>query len=380
MPLFYRATSWLFLRRRYRIHRLDIVGAERMQEAFRRRVPILVAPNHPDHCDPHAMMEAGRRTGLPFHYMAARETFEAGGGFNGWFMQRAGAFSVDRDGADRRSITTSMELLASPRAPLVIFPEGEIYHTNERLAPLNEGVATILLRVAAKRAKSGQTQALLVPTAIKYDHLEDVSRLFGPCLDRLERQISWKPQTELPIVERIYKFGEALLAVKEREWLGHPIEGSLTERLDRFRHELLVPLEKKLGLPEGSGRVPERVKRIRNRIREAMFEDGVSAETVAEYRKDLDRVFVAVQLYSYPGQYLLERPTRNRIAETLVKLHEDVLGEAPVLGKRAVSITFAEPIDMSDWLDAYEKDARGTVADVTGMLEARIGEALTDGA
>jgi 1-acyl-sn-glycerol-3-phosphate acyltransferase len=377
MPLFHQANSRIFLRKRYRVHRLDLHGAERVQEAFRRGVPILVAPNHPDHCDPHAMMEAGRRTGLPFHYMAARETFDARGGFNGWFMQRAGAFSVDRDGADRRSITTSIDILTSARAPLVIFPEGEIYHTNERLAPLNEGVATILLRVAAKRAKSGQTEALLVPTAIKYDHLEDVSRHFAPCLDRLERQISWEPQSELPIVDRIYKFGEALLAVKEREWLGHPIEGSLTERLERFRHGLLVPLEKKHGFPEGTAGVPERVKRLRNKIREAMFEDGVSAETLAELRKDLDRVFVAVQLYSYPGQYLRESPTPNRIAETIVKLHEDVLQAAPVLGKRAVSITFAEPVDMSDWLAAYAEDARRTVADVTATLETRIGEALT---
>ena len=138
----------------------------------------------------------------------------------------------------------------------------------------------------------------------------------------------------------------------------------------------LGTLETKLGFPEGSGSVPERVKRIRNKVREAMFEDGIPAERLAELRKDLDRVFVAVQLYSYPGQYLRERPTRNRIAETIVKLHEDVMQEAPVLGKRAVSITFAEPLDMRDWLEAYAEDARLTVADVTAALETRIGEAL----
>ncbi len=42
----------------------------------------------------------------------------------------------------------------------------------------------------------------------------------------------------------------------------------------------------------------------------------------------MDTVFLIVQLYSYPGDYLLEHPSTERVAETLDKLEEDVLGAA----------------------------------------------------
>ena len=57
---------------------------------------------------------------------------------------------MDREGADIASIKTAMSILETGRYPLVIFPEGEIYHHHERLDELNEGVATILLRVAKR--------------------------------------------------------------------------------------------------------------------------------------------------------------------------------------------------------------------------------------
>ena len=45
-----------------------------------------------------------------------------------------------------------------------------------------------------------------------------------------------------------------------------------------------------------------------------------------ELYDDLERVFVAQQLYSYPGQYLRQHPTTDRIAETLLKLDQRVVG------------------------------------------------------
>src|SRR3712207_8394705 len=39
-----------------------------------------------------------------------------------------------------------------------------------------------------------------------------------------------------------------------------------------------------------------------------------------------DALPILVQLYSYPGDYLAERPTIERLAETVDKLEEDGLG------------------------------------------------------
>ena len=84
-------------------------------------------------------------------FMAAREIFEVSP-TAAWALQSMGVFSVDRDGPDLSAIKTAITLLESGTDPLVIFPEGEIYHHHRRLDPLNEGVASILLKVAGRHA------------------------------------------------------------------------------------------------------------------------------------------------------------------------------------------------------------------------------------
>ena len=72
-----------------------------------------------------------------------------------------GAFSVDREGCDRRAMRQAGELLTSGRW-LVVFPEGEIYHTNERLTPLREGVAFMAItsqRDLEKSIREGEAHA-----------------------------------------------------------------------------------------------------------------------------------------------------------------------------------------------------------------------------
>ena len=57
-------------------------------------------------------------------------------------------------------------------------------------------------------------------------------------------------------------------------------------------------------------------------------------------------MFLVVQLYSYPGDYVAESPTIERVAETLDKFEEDVLNRfsATVRGSRRSRVAFGEPI------------------------------------
>ena len=61
----------------------------------------------------------------------------------------------------------------------------------------------------------------------------------------------------------------------------------------------------------------------------------------------MDDLFFVMQLYSYPGDYLADNPTIERLAETLDKFEEDVLGARhpfTVRGRRTVSIRFGKPL------------------------------------
>ena len=117
--------------------------------------------------------------------------------------------------------------------------------------------------------------------------------------------------------------------------------------------------------------VPERVKEVRRKIIELRDGDqgSATAEVQRQWASDMDHMFLVTQLYSYPGNYLIENPSIERIAETLDKLEEDAL-EAPyptVHAEREVLVRFDEPITLMPG-----KDKRVSPAELTDQIESRV--------
>lgn len=362
------------LRYRFNIRQVEVQGAERLARLVRAGQSVLVTPNHADHADPSLLVQVGRRHRMAFHFMAAREGFERSA-WRRFILQRSGAFSVDREGADLASIRTAMNVLRECRHPLVIFPEGEIYHHHEALDLLNDGVATILLRAAEKLPKGKRSYA--IPAAIHITHEASVAATFSSRLDALERRITWKPKSTLPVLERIYGLGSALLSVKEEEFMGGAQQGDLVGRIRNLQHHLIGQSERKHGLIPGDEPIPIRIKALRHAIRfklKATHPASSRAEAVELY-DDLERIFVAQQLYSYPGQYLRQQPTLDRIAETIFKLEEDVLEQERYPTPRHARVAFGEPIDVLGFLSETGLDAKTGVRPMTELLRRRI-EAL----
>ena len=69
----------------------------------------------------------------------------------------------------------------------------------------------------------------MVPVAIRYLFQGDIQETAGKILTDIEQRLSWKPQTHLLLVDRIYKVGLALLSLKEMEYLGAAQEGTHDE-------------------------------------------------------------------------------------------------------------------------------------------------------
>jgi len=83
----------------------------------------------------------------------------------------------------------------------------------------------------------------------------------------------------------------------------------------------------------------------------------------------LDDVFLVVQLFSYPGDYVKEHPTIERMAETLDKFEEDVLGvyTASIRGNRKATVAFGEPIPVT-----RDRKRKGAAHDLTGAMEEAV--------
>ncbi len=78
-------------------------------------------------------------------------------------------------------------------------------------------------------------------------------------------------------------------------------------------------------------------------------------------------------MYGYPGDYVSEQPSIERIAETLDKLEEDVLEipTATVRGTRRAEVTFGEPIMVETG-----RSQKGASQRLTLQLEERVRQLL----
>lgn len=367
--------SAILLRCQHKVSEVNITGAKRLSELVEDGHSVLVTPNHSDHADPGLMITVGKRNKFAFHFMAAREGFEAGS-LNRFVLQRGGAFSINREGGDVMAIKTAIKILEERKHPLVIFPEGEIYHHMETLDELNDGVASIALR-AMKKLPHGK-RGYIVPSAIRLYNDPSAEAGISDRLTVLEKRILWKPRIDKSPVERILDLGSAILSIKEEEHLGAAQSGTLDQRLVRLKEALVRQVESAHGVSNKSGSIPKRIKAIRAYIRKELTnEDSPPVKKREnELYEQLDKVFLAHQLYSYPGAYLNEKPSLDRIAETIYKLEEDLLGKAKHLGKRKAKVVFGEPIDVGSFLEDNGYNTKTGVNPLTGLIRERIQELL----
>jgi 1-acyl-sn-glycerol-3-phosphate acyltransferase len=370
-----------YLRKFYAVADVDLVGPERLA-VVRDGDGVLLTPNHSHDGDPHVMMDVAKRLRRQFYFMAAWQLFKGRKGVDGFVLQRMGAFSVDREGCDRQAIRQAVELLTTGKW-LVVFPEGEIYRTNDRLTPLREGVA--FMAGTAQKAlaeQGGGRKVWLVPTAIRYRYLQDVTPRLEAAMDALEERVLLKPGRGRPLHERIVRFGETLLTIKEKEQTGRAGHGDLPARIRALIDAMLGRLEAKwLARPAPPGAsIAERVKGLRQQLIERwMCAEGGGETERAAARDALADVQIVMQVYSYPGDYVAERPTVERMAETIEKFEEDVVGGVVrPKGKRAATVVVGEPIDVSAHRNGQRP--RAAAAALTATLQAAIAAQMREAA
>ena len=369
------AANRFYLQRKFGVNRLDDSGFDRVKELSRGGHAVLLAPNHADHSDPHVMTELVARHGMKSHFMAAREVFEISK-LGSFALESMGVFSVDRDGPDLSAIKTAITLLESSSDPLVIYPEGEIYHHHERLDPLHEGVASILLKAAGRM--NGGKEAYLVPVGIRFRHDSAVEATFRDRLSKLEDRIGWTPRPAMALDERIVRLGTGLLGLKEMEHTGEVGRGRIQERLALLCEALLSAAESHHGRDSKSVTTPERVRAQRYRIRKRLLdaEKPPTSSERDELLDDLDRVFTALQAHSYIGDYFLAEQTLDRRAETIMKLEEDLLGFPNYPAPRTARVIAGEPIAVSRMLADGTIQAKGGAGELTALLEQRLASLL----
>lgn len=367
---FFRRRINATLKDRQRITRIDVQGIEHVQQAIASGAGVLITPNHSFHYDSYVLIEAAHRTGTPFHFLTAWQVFQMSTAYERWVLQLHGCFSINREANDLQAFKKSVEILRESRYPLVVFPEGDIYHHNDRVKPFREGAAAI----AMSAAKKGRRPIVAIPCGVKAFYVKDPTPELEALMARLEDSLHWRPRTSWPLADRIYKFAEAILALKEIEHLGRPHGGSVVDRANRLATAVLERLEEKYGVANKAVQLAERVKELRRALIKKGEQDGLNDDARQQLGHDMDDLFFVIQLFSYPGDYVAEKPTIERIAETLDKFEEDILrADYPrIRGERHVVLRFGEP------LETPAERGRDGVNVWTDLLEQRVQTLLDD--
>ncbi len=79
---------------------------------------------------------------------------------------------------------------------------------------------------------------------------------------------------------------------------------------------------------------------------------------------------LALRILSYSGEYVAENPSIDRFGETVEKLLEDVYSIVPMPhAERLAYVRFGDPINVRDYLEAFDRKARMAVQSLTEACE-----------
>ncbi|MEO1525891.1 MAG: 1-acyl-sn-glycerol-3-phosphate acyltransferase [Planctomycetota bacterium] len=318
---------------------------------------IVLAPNHCRYADPLILGWPARELGIHVHAMASWHLFNQNR-FESFALRAMGAFSVFREGNDRQSIETAVDVLVKGTRPLILFPEGTMNRTNDSLKPLLDGVAFIARTAAKRRQKKlaeqngnadvGSGKVVIHPVGIKYLCIGDIEQWAHRQLDEFEKQLGWTHMPERDVRHRTIQLAEAQLALKEAQYFGRSQNGDLPTRRDALIEHLLAITESEMKLDNASSDVRERVRQIRTAVSTRFFD----TETKPEEKRQLRRFVVAADLAqaisSFPDNYVMAgQATDTRIVETIQRLQETVTGKADQSMPLKAVIEFAPAIEVS---------------------------------
>lgn len=310
---------------------------------------ILLTPNHCRYADPLTLGWPARQLRTHVFAMASWHLF-AKSRFDAFAIQKMGGFSIFREGTDRQSLDTAIEILTSGARPLILFPEGTTNRTNDILQPLLDGVAFIARTAAKRRAKQGKPPVVVHPVAIKYLFQGDIGQWGDHAATRLETALGWRPLTGQPLLQRVQRLAEAMLAVHEIRYLGKPSDLPLASRRDLLIEQLLSTAEELYQLPtDAQLSTLGRVRRLRVPLAAELCPPGGRSTPPADrLLHTIDAVELAQALSSFPDRYLLQSPTTDtQLLETLERMQEGMLGKPDNPAPLKAVIEIGEAIEVS---------------------------------
>ena len=382
-PFLISLTQWVMGKvalpsKRHLIEELEIRGQDTFRQSCGKDAHILLLPNHSTHSDPQVMSEVTRRLGIQPSFMAAYDVF-ARSRIQSWIMQRSGAFSVDREGSDRKSMKCATDVLIQGKHPLILFPEGNVYFCNDEVAPFAEGASYIALSAQKKLGESHPVYA--VPVSMKFTYIEDIRDQLRSSLDELARRFETELDPEADFGLELLRISTTALQrfLRQRGYSSSKQASSVDEQIHNAAEQIINSLEEKIEIQSKPGSsLTDRIRRIRATIHGIRIDPDREVDHPAAALW-ADEAILALRILGYQGGYMATKPTLDRVAETVARLREDVHSLTfPPAGKRRCIVQLGNPIDLRERLEPFRSKARQTIADLTRDCEAAVQSGIDD--
>jgi 1-acyl-sn-glycerol-3-phosphate acyltransferase len=361
-----------------RINSVSLINEEQLSGCLTMgRSHILFLCNHPTHGDPQIMLEMQRQVGVTSMFMAAYDLFERRSKLDVWVMKVMGVFSVDREILDSKAIQQGVKTMVDGEYALSVFPEGEVYHQNDRVVPFQEGAIYMALTAQKKLTKLHPGHSIyIVPVSIKVSHNHDQRPAISALLAELAAGVGTTLDREKEPVAELERIASALV-LREAKKVGLDLSpigtDGLEAQLKGAAGLIIAALEKSMDFtPENSSDLMTRVLHIRRRLHQIRI-DPDKAAGFPEAGKWADQAMLALRILSYNPNYLRHRSSVDRFGECVEKLFEDFhSGVLSPYGNRKATVYFSTPINLLDKLNNFQGKSRELLKELTKESELAI--------
>jgi 1-acyl-sn-glycerol-3-phosphate acyltransferase len=365
------------------IARADI---EKIQALGNQRT--IICSNHSHRHDPIFLFSLGALLKEQFNFIAAREIFDWWPlGMHGYCIQRVGAYSITRGTIDRPSLSMSKQLILDGKRKLVVFPECEISGSDDRLLPIEPGLAGLFLKsMEAVQAQYPGEPVNVLPVGLKYKYVQDISRTLHNSLTRIENELKID-NSHLDLPDRFNLAVREWVSIIASEFrMGHS-NWAGTETIadfDSIIAGLIEHVADCLNADVSGKDAPQAVHALRNRLNEILKVDGyispyrgrVHEQRLQYFSRFEDLFDTIIRLAALREFRVLSGVSQENLASGIDLLEREMFGKATQKGQRIVYFKVGDAINLTDRFDQYQENKRAEVDWLTAAIEQQLRDML----
>jgi len=335
-------------------------GLAHLLDSYEKQAGILLCSNHQSGQDPFVLGKLAEASGRWFHFLASHHLFKQSE-LMGELLRRMGGYSIFRDGPDLVSVKKTVGLLREGRRAVLVFPEGTYFKQNDRVAPLQDGVALMLRQAMRNSSRPIRLHAV----AIKYWFLEDPMPQLRQKWSRMQRDWQLEDDSgedDLVRLERILRQGVIRLLGPAALDLARP---DFLSR-ENFDTTLRSIMAREFGVnsttaDETIPAIWQGIRKKRQQLIKELNQTQGDIDAEEEVQGKLLGLLHWENALSLSMDYVREKPTTERVWETFARLEESLTDrESPFPKPVEAVVCVGEGVDMETEAKKMGLDPQGT--------------------